>query len=168
MKTDSKAILDHLNPEQEKAVTHPDGPLLVLAGAGSGKTRILTRRIAHLISRGIPAFNILGVTFTNKAAEQMRYRVGQLVQHEVWISTFHSTCLKVLRIDGLNIGLKTNFSIYDDHDQLVLLHQQQLHQSYPAQNLVGKRLQSQHHQSLGVVRPQSRTLEHGTTGTRSQ
>lgn len=121
MKTDVQAILSHLNPEQEKAVVHPDGPLLVLAGAGSGKTRILTRRIAHLISRGVPAFNILGVTFTNKAAGEMRYRVEQLVKQEVWISTFHSTCLKILRIDGAGIGLKNNFSIYDDHDQLVLI-----------------------------------------------
>jgi DNA helicase-2/ATP-dependent DNA helicase PcrA len=121
MKTKSQAVLTHLNPEQGKAVIHPDGPLLVLAGAGSGKTRILTRRIAHLISRGIPSFNILGVTFTNKAAEEMRHRVRQLVAQEVWISTFHSTCLKILRIDGKAIGLKPNFSIYDDHDQLVLI-----------------------------------------------
>jgi DNA helicase-2/ATP-dependent DNA helicase PcrA len=121
MKVDTQVILNHLNPEQEKAVTHPEGALLVVAGAGSGKTRILTRRIAHLISRGIPAFNILGVTFTNKAAEEMRFRVGQLVKQEVWISTFHSTCLKILRIDGSGIGLNANFSIYDDHDQLVLI-----------------------------------------------
>src|SRR3989338_4659586 len=99
-------ILSHLNPEHEKAVTAPDGALLVLAGAGSGKTRILTRRVAALISKGIPAFNILGVTFTNKAAEEMRFRVSQLVDREVWISTFHSTCLRILRIDGAGIGLK--------------------------------------------------------------
>lgn len=111
----------NLNPEQQKAVTAPEGPLLVLAGAGSGKTRILTCRMAHLISSGIPAFNILGVTFTNKAAEEMKSRVAQLVRQQVWISTFHSTCMKILRIDGEGIGLPKNFSIYDDHDQLVLI-----------------------------------------------
>ena len=111
----------NLNPEQEKAVSSPEGPLLVLAGAGSGKTRILTCRIAHLISQGIPAFNILGVTFTNKAAQEMKSRVAQLVRQQVWISTFHSTCMKILRIDGEGIGLVKNFSIYDDHDQLVLI-----------------------------------------------
>ncbi|MBI4368433.1 MAG: UvrD-helicase domain-containing protein, partial [Candidatus Omnitrophica bacterium] len=121
MKTADQKILAHLNPEQEKAVIYPDGALLVLAGAGSGKTRILTRRIAYLIQRGVPAFNILGVTFTNKAAEEMRFRVGQLVREEVWISTFHSTCLRILRIDGETMGRRRNFSIYDDHDQLVLI-----------------------------------------------
>jgi len=121
MKNSTQNTPIHLNPEQEKAVNAPDGALLVLAGAGSGKTRILTCRIAALISRGIPAFNILGVTFTNKAAEEMRFRVGRLVNQEVWISTFHSTCLRILRIDGEAINLKRNFSIYDDHDQLVLI-----------------------------------------------
>ena len=98
MNQSSRAILEHLNPEQEKAVTAADGALLVLAGAGSGKTRILTRRIAFLISKGIPAFNILGVTFTNKAADEMRFRVGHLVRQEVWISTFHSSCLRILSL----------------------------------------------------------------------
>ena len=121
MKKTAQDVLSHLNSEQEKAVTHPEGALLVLAGAGSGKTRILTRRIAFLISKGIPAFNILGVTFTNKAAQEMKFRVDQLVHQEVWISTFHSTCLRILRIDGEGIGVKRNFSIYDDHDQLVLI-----------------------------------------------
>src|SRR3989338_6793366 len=106
MNQNIQTILANLNPEQEKAVSAPDGALLVLGGAGSGKTRILTRRIAALIGRGVPAFNILGVTFTNKAAEEMRFRVSQLIQQEVWISTFHSTCLRILRIDGAGIGLK--------------------------------------------------------------
>ncbi len=110
-----------LNPEQERAVLAEDGPLLVLAGAGSGKTRILTCRIAEIISRGVPSFNILGVTFTNKAAEEMKSRVAQLVRQQVWISTFHSSCMKMLRIDGEAVGLPKNFSIYDDHDQLVLI-----------------------------------------------
>ena len=110
-----------LNPEQEKAVSAPEGPLLVLAGAGSGKTRILTCRIAYLISKNVPSFNILGVTFTNKAADEMKFRVAQMASQHVWISTFHSTCLQILRADGQAIGLKRNFTIYDDHDQLVLI-----------------------------------------------
>src|SRR3989344_4869250 len=114
MNQNIQTILANLNPEQEKAVSAPDGALLVLAGAGSGKTRILTRRIAALIGRGVPAFNILGVTFTNKAADEMRFRVGHLVRQEVWISTFHSSCLRILRSDGEAVGLKRNFSIYDE------------------------------------------------------
>ncbi len=114
-------LLEKLNPEQQKAVTAPEGPLLVLAGAGSGKTRILTFRIAFLIAQGVPSFNILGVTFTNKAADEMKRRVHQLVSQEVWVSTFHSTCLRILRLEGDAIGLGRNFSIYDDHDQLVLI-----------------------------------------------
>lgn len=114
-------LLASLNPEQRKAVVAPVGPLLVLAGAGSGKTRILTTRIAYLISQGVPSFQILGVTFTNKAAGEMKLRVNRLVHQDVWVSTFHSTCLKILRLDGEGVGLKRNFSIYDDHDQLVLI-----------------------------------------------
>ena len=115
-------LLAHLNPEQQKAVTWPPAtPLLILAGAGSGKTRILTHRIAHLVMHGVPSFNILGVTFTNKAAGEMKARVQKLVQQEVWVSTFHSTCLRILRIEGEAIGLDRNFTIYDDHDQLILI-----------------------------------------------
>ena len=115
-------ILSDLNPSQREAVTWPpDKPLLVLAGAGSGKTRILTRRIAFLISQKIPAFNLLGVTFTNKAAEEMRRRVGKLVRQEVWVSTFHSSCLRILREEISAIGFPKNFVIYDEQDQLVIL-----------------------------------------------
>lgn len=114
-------ILENLNPAQKEAVTWPNTPLLILAGAGSGKTRILTRRIAYLISQGVPSFHILGVTFTNKAASEMKFRVQQLVSQDVWVSTFHSTCMRMLRMDGPAIGLDRNFAIYDDHDQLVLI-----------------------------------------------
>jgi DNA helicase-2/ATP-dependent DNA helicase PcrA len=118
----SDPILTDLNPAQKEAVTWPaEKPLLVLAGAGSGKTRILTRRIAHFLARGIPSFSILGVTFTNKAAEEMRKRVKRLVRSEVWISTFHSACLRILREEGPAVGLPRDFTIYDDHDQLVLI-----------------------------------------------
>src|SRR5689334_3312128 len=99
-------LLKNLNPAQKEAVTWPkDKPLLIIAGAGSGKTRILTHRIAWLISQGVPAFSILGVTFTNKAAKEMQSRIERLVSQRVWISTFHSTCLKILRMDGAAIGV---------------------------------------------------------------
>ena len=115
-------ILTDLNPSQKEAVSWPaDKPLLVLAGAGSGKTRILTRRIAHFIFQGIPAFQILGVTFTNKAAEEMRRRVKKLVRQEVWVRTFHSTCLRILREEAQALGLPRDFLIFDEQDQLSVL-----------------------------------------------
>ena len=118
----SDPILNDLNPSQQEAVIwSPDRPLLVLAGAGSGKTRILTRRIAYLISQGAPAFSLLGVTFTNKAAEEMRKRVKKLVRQEVWVSTFHSSCLRILREEIQAIGFPKNFVIYDEYDQLVII-----------------------------------------------
>jgi DNA helicase-2/ATP-dependent DNA helicase PcrA len=115
------SLLAQLNPVQKEAVTWPHSPLLVLAGAGSGKTRILTHRIAHLISQGVRPFHILGVTFTNKAAGEMRSRVQRLVHQDVWIQTFHSTCLRILRIDGASIGLDRHFAVYDDSDQLTII-----------------------------------------------
>ncbi|OQA57430.1 MAG: ATP-dependent DNA helicase PcrA [Candidatus Omnitrophica bacterium ADurb.Bin277] len=115
-------ILNNLNPTQREAVTWPgETPLLILAGAGSGKTRILTHRIAYLIEQGVPGFNILGVTFTNKAAGEMRSRVEKLTRQQVWISTFHSTCLRILRRDGAAIGLDPRFLVYDESDQLQLV-----------------------------------------------
>jgi len=117
----NEMILQNLNPAQKEAVTWDFRPLLILAGAGSGKTRILTHRIAYLILKGVPAFNILGVTFTNKAAQEMKARVVKLTQRDVWVSTFHSTCLRILRTDAQRIELERNFSIYDDSDQLSLI-----------------------------------------------
>ena len=117
----NKNFLTNLNPAQKEAVTWPNKPLLVLAGAGSGKTRILTYRIAYLISKGVPAFNILGVTFTNKAASEMRARIEKLISGQVWVNTFHSTSLRILRQDGPSIGLEKNFVIYDEYDQLQLV-----------------------------------------------
>src|SRR5512138_2412237 len=116
------SLTEGLNPTQKEAVTWPpETPLLILAGAGSGKTRILTHRIAHLIQSGVPSFHILGVTFTNKAAGEMRDRVQKLVSQQVWISTFHSTCLRILRQDGLAIGIDPRFLIYDEYDQLQII-----------------------------------------------
>lgn len=116
------SLLEKLNPAQKEAVIWPPNkPLLILAGAGSGKTRILTHRIGYLLSCGVRSFNILGVTFTNKAAEEMRHRVQKLVNQDVWVSTFHSTCLRILRIDGAALGLDPHFAIYDEQDGLAVI-----------------------------------------------
>ena len=117
--------LQGLNDQQMKAALHGEGPLLILAGAGSGKTRVLTNRIAWLISeKGVNPWNILAITFTNKAAGEMRERVNTLVEYgadAVWVATFHSTCARILRryIDG--IGYQNNFTIYDSDDQKTLM-----------------------------------------------
>ena len=115
---------DGLNPAQVDAVTHVGGPLLIVAGAGSGKTRVLTRRIAHLIGeRGVSPFAILAITFTNKAADEMKHRVADLVgpvAHRMWVSTFHSACVRILRRDGERIGFPSRFSIYDQGDAVRL------------------------------------------------
>ncbi|HEX3089017.1 MAG TPA: UvrD-helicase domain-containing protein [Ilumatobacteraceae bacterium] len=111
--------LDSLNPDQLDAVVHRGGPLLVVAGAGSGKTRVLTHRIAHLIDEGMPPTAILAITFTNKAAEEMRHRVAQLVgpvTRAMWVCTFHSACVRILRAHGDRLGYPRTFSIYDQAD----------------------------------------------------
>ena len=110
-----------LNKEQLAAVTYNQGPLLVLAGAGSGKTRILTTRIVHMIKQGLLPWQILAVTFTNKAANEMRFRVEKYVDARVSIGTFHSICLRILRCHAKDIGLSPDFSIYDDQDQLSII-----------------------------------------------
>ena len=114
-----------LNPAQNEAVTHGNGPLLVVAGAGSGKTRVLTSRIAYLIKeKGISPFEILAITFTNKAAEEMRNRVVELVgsvAHKMWVSTFHSACVRILRQSSDEIGFSANFTIYDQGDAARLM-----------------------------------------------
>jgi DNA helicase-2/ATP-dependent DNA helicase PcrA len=116
------SILDGLNPEQREAVECIEGPLLVLAGAGSGKTRVLTHRIAYLIGHcGIPPESILSVTFTNKAAKEMRERVEKTVgadAHGLWLGTFHSTCVRILRKEIGHLGRSRGFVIYDDSDSL--------------------------------------------------
>ncbi|GAG68757.1 unnamed protein product, partial [marine sediment metagenome] len=107
-----------LTAAQERAVSHVGGPLLVIAGPGSGKTRVITNRIAALIKSGVAPYNICAITFTNKAAEQMRQRVGQMaVPAGAHISTFHSLCVRILRVYASQAGVKTNFSIYDDAEQ---------------------------------------------------
>jgi DNA helicase-2/ATP-dependent DNA helicase PcrA len=117
--------LSVLNREQRKAAETLEGPVLILAGAGSGKTRALTYRVANLIEHGVPAFSILALTFTNKAAREMKNRVQTLIgaeaANEAWISTFHSTCARILRRDIEKIGYSRSFVIYDDDVQVRLL-----------------------------------------------
>ena len=125
MPVDPAAILADLNPPQREAVLLTEGPLLILAGAGSGKTRVITHRIAYLIGElNIRPWNVLAVTFTNKAAEEMRERVANLLGAEglnVWVGTFHATCVKILRKSAQHLGLRSSFVIYDEGDQLALL-----------------------------------------------
>ena len=119
------SIYDTLNDRQKEAVLHTEGPLLILAGAGSGKTRVLTHRIAYLIEeKGVNPWNILAITFTNKAAGEMRERVDNLVgfgSESIWVSTFHSMCVRILRRHIEALGYATNFTIYDTDDQKTLM-----------------------------------------------
>lgn len=119
------SIYEGLNPQQQEAVFHTEGPLLLLAGAGSGKTRVLTHRIAYLIEeKGINPWNILAITFTNKAAGEMRERVDKIVgfgSESIWVSTFHSSCVRILRRFIDRLGYDRNFTIYDGDDQKTVM-----------------------------------------------
>ena len=116
-------LLAGLNPVQREAVLHGEGPLLIVAGAGSGKTRTLTHRIAHLVAEGVSPFSILAITFTNKAADEMKQRVAALVgpvAERMWVSTFHSACVRILRRDAARLGYRSSFTIYDQADAVRL------------------------------------------------
>ncbi|WP_041633232.1 ATP-dependent helicase [Maribacter sp. HTCC2170] len=120
-----KNFLDELNDAQKAPVLHKDGPLMVIAGAGSGKTRVLTYRIAHLMAQGVDSFNILALTFTNKAAREMKKRIAEIVgsseAKNLWMGTFHSVFAKLLRFDGDKLGYPSNFTIYDTQDSQRLI-----------------------------------------------
>ncbi len=120
-----ESLLEGLNQEQREAVQHTEGPLLILAGAGSGKTKVLTVRVAYLLAQGVSPFEILVITFTNKAAKEMKERVANIVgpvAEKIWLSTFHSFCAKLLRfeINGY-LGYNSNFTIYDTSDSQVVI-----------------------------------------------
>src|SRR5579864_2171063 len=128
----TEQLLEDLTDAQREAVTHVDGPLLIVAAAGSGKTRVITRRVAYLLAQGIPPSAVLSITFTNKAAGEMKQRISALLDRPLrdfgrldqpWpiICTFHSLCLRVLRHYAQLIGLPANFSIYDSADQTKLI-----------------------------------------------
>ena len=118
-------LLKELNEAQQLAVTSSDGPVMVIAGAGSGKTRVLTYRVAYLLEQGVDPFNILALTFTNKAAKEMKERVIGLVGSQearnVWMGTFHSVFARILRVEGHLLGYPSNFTIYDTDDSKSLI-----------------------------------------------
>ena len=118
-------FLAELNPSQRQAVEHTNGPIMVIAGAGSGKTRVLTYRIAHLIQKGVDPFNILSLTFTNKAAQEMKQRISLMVGDDkarnIWMGTFHSVFARILRVEHEKIGFPSNFTIYDTQDSKSLI-----------------------------------------------
>lgn len=129
--------LSVLNEEQRKAVEEIEGPSMIIAGAGSGKTRVLTYKIAHLIESGVNPFEILALTFTNKAAREMKERVDNLVGHysqKLWMGTFHSIFAKILRFDGDKLGYTRNFSIYDSDDAVNAVKQSMISCSIPTEN----------------------------------
>ncbi|MHB8157470.1 MAG: ATP-dependent helicase, partial [Desulfocucumaceae bacterium] len=117
-------LLNNLNEAQREAVMHSEGPLLVLAGAGSGKTRVLTTKVANLIKNGVPAYNILAITFTNKAAKEMKARVASMAPesaNDLWVCTFHAACMRILRRQATFFKYSRNFTIYDDGDQQTVI-----------------------------------------------
>jgi len=117
--------LNDLNESQKEAVINSEGPALIIAGAGAGKTRVLTCRIVHLLNKGVPARKILALTFTNKAAKEMKERITRIVSPEIarylWMGTFHSIFAKILRMEGEKLGYKPNFTIYDTSDSRSLI-----------------------------------------------
>jgi DNA helicase-2/ATP-dependent DNA helicase PcrA len=121
----SKNYLDELNPVQRKAVECTEGPVMIIAGAGSGKTRVLTYRITHLIKKGVDPFNILSLTFTNKAAREMKERIAKVVgtseSRNIWMGTFHSVFSRILRSEAEKLGYPQNFTIYDTDNSKSLI-----------------------------------------------
>ena len=116
--------IDSLNDKQKEALLYNEGPLLILAGAGSGKTKVVTSKIGYLIENEVPSWRILAITFTNKAAREMRERVAMLIDEDVspmWIGTFHAICVRILRKNIENLGYGSNYNIYDRADQNTII-----------------------------------------------
>src|SRR5277367_1832560 len=155
-------LLEKLNPEQRLAAETTEGPVLILAGAGTGKTRALTFRMANLISKGVPAEAILAVTFTNKAAEEMQNRVTDLLLRagvqpaRPWISTFHSLCARLLRREAIHAGLPRDFAIYDDDDQTAAVKRTLLQLDLSAEDYPPRTLRAQisHAKNHGITADQ--------------
>jgi DNA helicase II / ATP-dependent DNA helicase PcrA len=152
-------LLDPLNERQREAVLATEGPLLVLAGAGTGKTRVITYRVAYLIEKGVPGNAILAVTFTNKAAAVMKERIGDLLRSsghdssDVWISTFHSFCARLLRREALNAGLPRDFAIYDDDDQTAAVKRTLMQLDLPTEDYPPRSMRAQisHAKNHGIT-----------------
>jgi DNA helicase-2/ATP-dependent DNA helicase PcrA len=148
-----------LNERQRKAVLTTEGPLLVLAGAGTGKTRVITYRVAHLIEKGVPGRAILAVTFTNKAAAVMKERIGDLLRSSgldasgVWVSTLHSFCARLLRREALNAGLRRDFAIFDDDDQTAAIRRTLMQLDLPADDYPPRSMRAQisHAKNHGIT-----------------
>ncbi|MGH9562077.1 MAG: UvrD-helicase domain-containing protein, partial [Terracidiphilus sp.] len=142
------SLLDGLNQRQREAVLATEGPVLVLAGAGTGKTRVITYRIAHLLERRVPGSAILAVTFTNKAANVMRQRINALLRStghdasDVWVSTFHSFCARLLRREARYLGLPRDFSIFDDDDQTAAVKRALLQLNLPTDDFPPRTMRS--------------------------
>ncbi len=163
-------ILNGLNPPQKEAVQHINGPLLIIAGAGSGKTRVLTHRVAYLIQQGIKPWNILALTFTNKAANEMVERIAQIVDEkaakQIWAGTFHSIFARILRTEAEQIGYTSNFSIYDADDSLRLIRNVMdslgiSQKEFPAQGM-RSRISNAKNQMLSVGKYRKEAEETGT------
>jgi DNA helicase-2/ATP-dependent DNA helicase PcrA len=151
-----------LNPQQRAAVENTEGPVMIVAGAGSGKTRVITYRVAHLIQKGVDAFNILVLTFTNKASKEMRERIEKVVGSDaknIWMGTFHSVFAKILRVEAEKIGYPSNFTIYDTDDSKSLirsiLREMQLDDKLYAANIVYNRISSAKNNLISVSEYQS-------------
>jgi DNA helicase-2/ATP-dependent DNA helicase PcrA len=148
-----------LNERQREAVLATEGPLLVLAGAGTGKTRVITYRVAHLIEKGVPGRAILAVTFTNKAAAVMKERIGDLLRSngldasDVWVSTFHSFCTRLLRREAVNAGLRRDFAIFDDDDQTAAIKRTLMQLDLPADDYPPRSMRAQisHAKNHGIT-----------------
>lgn len=162
--SETKSLLDQLNQRQREAVLATEGPVLVLAGAGTGKTRVITYRVAHLLERRVPASAILAVTFTNKAANVMKERINQLLRSsgqsaaDVWVSTFHSFCARLLRREARHLGLPRDFAIYDDDDQTAAVKRALLQLDLAAEDFPPRSMRSQisHAKNHGITPEQMR------------